>query len=124
MWKSYFVGVLASYLTSVIHWLTPKVNSPVSGTSIISLSLFLTYFIAFPLLALKILDTRRSDIDDRVRAALLAASFGLGFLVLWQFVISNYSGYLHMTGLAFYILIYIILIRKTLYKIGPALKTR
>lgn len=117
--RSYFYGVLASYINAAFFWATPLLHSPPPGTSIIAFTLILTYFALYPIVAAKELRRSGVEVSPMIDIALKAAAFGVILYSLWEFVVLNGAYLLHLFGATMYAAIFLIVIlRKTKKKIG------
>lgn len=81
--KSYWIGVLASYILSIYIFVVAK--HPISGTSVIAFSLLLTYFVLFPYCAFILKRQQVKYKEERVVSAFSASLFGIALVFPWQF---------------------------------------
>ena len=118
--RSYFYGVLASYINAAFFWTTPLLHSPPPGTSIIAFTLILTYFALYPIVAAKELRRSGAEVSPIIDNALKAAAFGVILYSLWDFVVLNGAFLLHLFGATMYAVIYLIVrLRKTKKRSKP-----
>lgn len=113
--KSYLFAVCASYLTSALFFINPATQHPLTGTSIISLSLLATYFISYPWVVIRRLK-RENEIKNQITVnALMASSSGVILFALYFYFV-NPSSYLHFLGVFIFVAIYAFMIRRSVKK--------
>lgn len=81
--KSYSMGVIASYVLSILHF--RLTGYPTTGTSVISFSLLLTYSVFYPLSAYCLHKQSDKKKDDRIVNAMTASLFGFVLVFSWLF---------------------------------------
>ena len=116
MGKSYTIGVCASYLASGFIFLLPATQHPITGTSIISLSLLLTYFVSYPWVVIRRLRKLGDEQNQASINALLASSSGIILFSIYFYII-NPAAYLHILGVSIFAAIYSILIRRSIQNV-------